>query len=186
MRVEGNLKITCCGGDVLLILFPCVVQHARVTTPSSTKESTPGYCVQLLNTFQQKGKACQYVSFAKQQTVWFIPVTEDCCFLGCHAMWFYAITPTFQRNCCFHHYIHWCCRQQILLECCSTAGRVLEVAFQKTATFGNFFKNMCSVFFCYAWNGNHDMRRLFQFFDFLADCWLLCYWGRPWKLFGRK
>jgi len=25
-----------------------------VTTPSSTKESTPGYCVQLLNTFQQK------------------------------------------------------------------------------------------------------------------------------------
>ena len=58
MRVESNLRITFCGGDILLILFPYVVQHALVTAPSSTKENTPGYTVQLLNTFQQKGKAC--------------------------------------------------------------------------------------------------------------------------------
>jgi len=42
----------------VFILFPCVVQHAQVTAPNSTKENTTGYCVQLLNTFQQKGKAC--------------------------------------------------------------------------------------------------------------------------------
>lgn len=29
-------------------------KHAQVTAPSTTKENTPGYCVQLLNTFQQK------------------------------------------------------------------------------------------------------------------------------------
>jgi hypothetical protein len=69
IRMVSDSRIKHCGGNAFISLFSCVIQHARVAGPIGSKDNAPNYCVQLLSSFQKKGKTYLYLSFSNQLIV---------------------------------------------------------------------------------------------------------------------